>query len=81
MTDGPPPPPDGAGARPAPGSVAEHDARRCVACGARCSSFGFGPPLSWRVVWACRAHRVAVGRALAAGRAGGPGGGGDAPER
>ena len=54
---------DGAAA-PEPGSLAEHDARRCAVCGGRYPSFGFGCPLTadGGVVWACDTHRHEVER-------------------
>jgi len=46
-------------------SMAEYDRRRCVVCGCRHPSFGFGPPLhSKGTIWACGAHRTEVERQL-----------------
>ena len=50
----------------APGSVEEYEQRRCVVCGAKHPSFGFGPPLtrSGIMLWACGDHREELGRQL-----------------
>ena len=52
-----------------PASVQEHDARRCLICGAKFPPFGFGPPLTRPGItfWACGAHRVEIDRQLAGG--------------
>jgi len=49
-----------------PGSVQEHDARRCHICGAKFPPFGFGPPLTrtGTTFWACGAHRLDIERQL-----------------
>ena len=52
-----------------PGSVQEHDARRCFICGAKFAPFGFVPPLTRPgiTLWACSAHRVELDRHLTGG--------------
>jgi len=52
-----------------PGSVQEHDARRCCICGAKFPPFGFGPPLTRLGItrWACSAHRIELDRHLTGG--------------
>ena len=46
--------------------VRDYDARRCHVCQCRHPSFGFGPPITplGVALWACAAHREAVGVAL-----------------
>ena len=50
----------------APGSVEEYEQRRCVVCGAKYPSFGFGPPLTRPgiMLWACGDHREELVRQL-----------------
>ena len=50
----------------APGSVEEYERRRCVICGAKYPSFGFGPPLTRPgiMLWACGDHRKELDRQL-----------------
>ena len=58
--------PADAPAPPSPAMV-EYEARRCITCGCRYPSFGFGPPLSHgTTVWACLTNKNEVNRQISA---------------
>ena len=45
----------------------DYEARRCCVCNCRHPSFGFGPPMTRKPVWACGAHQSEVEARLLAG--------------
>jgi hypothetical protein len=45
-------------------AVAPPQARRCLVCGSDRAHWGFGPPLTPKLVFACREHRVQVDEEL-----------------
>jgi hypothetical protein len=48
----------------------DYEARRCCVCDCQHPSFGFGPPMTREIVWACGAHRGEVEAKLRRSEAG-----------